>query len=84
MGYPEAGEYLGVENRNVTMIGKPFSAKKGYFVQRSSVVNQTSDDLEKMNMPHYFAMRTKKSTSLDKTHSCVREMYKNSVMEEVR
>jgi len=68
------------------MIGKPHSAKKGYFVQRSSILNQTSDDLKtdlkKMNMTHYLDKGGEGKTG--KMHSCVREMYKNSFMEEVR
>jgi len=68
------------------MIGKPYSARKGYFVQRSSVpaLNQTSDDLEKMNMTHYLAEGGKGKTGNTGMHACVWEVYKNSFMEEVR
>jgi len=65
------------------MIDSPYREIKGYFVKRSSVFNAI--ELESMNT----VCRTpspceKQTTSLDKTHSCLREMYKNSFMEEVR
>jgi hypothetical protein len=48
---PPAGNYVGVSNRNVTMVGSPLAAKKGVYCHRSNVYN--GGDLGSMNMTHY-------------------------------
>ena len=72
-GYFSKGEYVGVNNRNVTIVGSRREAKKGRYVQRDSVRKKA--ELSRMNMTHYDGAS---KTIQGKSHSCFLEIYKKS------
>ena len=49
-GNPSNGTYMGVNNRNVTIVGHKLIAKRREYINRGSVSNW---EYSKMNMTHY-------------------------------
>ncbi len=72
-GYPTAGEYLGLSNRNVTIIGSGKMARASRYIRRDSI--RKAGQYQKMNMTHYNGASTAVG---GKTHSCYAEIYKNA------
>lgn len=52
-GYPPHGEYRGLYDRNITMVGSPQDAKSGKYVRRGAARSISPDDEKIMGMEHY-------------------------------
>jgi mannosyltransferase OCH1-like enzyme len=73
-GYFSKGEYVGVNNRNVTIVGSRREAQKGRYVHRDSI-SKKAEELSQMNMTQYEEAR---DDIQGKSHSCFLEIYKKS------
>jgi hypothetical protein len=52
-GYPPHGEYHGVYDRNITMLGSPRDARRGKYLRRGNARQMSPNDEKKMGMEHY-------------------------------
>ena len=73
-GYPVEGNYTGISNRTVTVVGDKRTAKQHAYIIRQSI-KSFSDELKKMNMTHY---KNKGESNGMPNHSCKFEMNKIS------
>jgi len=69
-GYPAKGNYTGISNRTVTLVGDKRAAKQHAYIIRQSV-KSFLDELKKMNMTHY---KNKGESNGMPNHSCKLEM----------
>ncbi len=75
-GYPGEGNYTGTHDRNITVIGSPWHARRKTIVHRDSVPNEDKE-YAKMDMNHFNDARgeaTKKT--IGNRHSCLAEIYR--------
>ena len=56
-GYPKAGEYKGLQNRNITIIGSRYDAHKKKIIDRHCVTFENDEDFFLMNMTRYEALQ---------------------------
>ena len=57
-GYLTKGEYKGIQNRNITIIGSHHDANKKTFICRHCVHFENDEDFNLMNMTRYEEIQT--------------------------
>lgn len=84
-GYPTAGEYSGLRNRTLTIVGSPEASKRKQFIYRESIGNIKEKELAKMNMSHFSeydtvgALLRGKQSKSTKYYSCISGTWNNRV-----
>ncbi len=76
-GYPQRGEHVGIQNRNITMIGSRTDAHKKHYIDRHCVHSDNDQDYFLMNMTRYEEIQKEKN---DRRLDCLGVIHEDYVL----